>query len=186
MLILLKIFFLLLFLNIKPIFASEECINKKNLKIGLINNDYIDYQYYLYYELGNYAQQNNIDFELAFVDQNIDEFDIVFGEFNQLKNLSIKEISLPNQIKKFYEDNGLDVKNNILPLDLDTLIVLSNQTSSIKNLEELSNIYSPIKYTFGMNFNNNEHLSKLILFSSHQQITDLKSHTVESTLQFFE
>ena len=182
LLILLKIFFLLLFLNIKPIFASEECINKKNLKIGLINNDYIDYQYYLYYELGNYAQQNNIDFELAFVDQNIDEFDIVFGEFNQLKNLSIKEISLPNQIKKFYEDNGLDVKNNILPLDLDTLIVLSNQTSSIKNLEELSIIYSPIKYTFGMNFNNNEHLSKLILFSSHQQITDLKSHTVESTL----
>ena len=182
LLILLKIFFLLLFLNIKPIFASEECINKKNLKIGLINNDYIDYQYYLYYELGNYAQQNNIDFELAFVDQNIDEFDIVFGEFNQLKNLSIKEISLPNQIKKFYEDNSLDVKNNILPLDLDTLIVLSNQTSSIKNLEELSIIYSPIKYTFGMNFNNNEHLSKLILFSSHQQITDLKSHTVESTL----
>ena len=182
LLILLKIFFLLLFLNIKPIFASEECINKKNLKIGLINNDYIDYQYYLYYELGNYAQQNDIDFELAFVDQNIDEFDIVFGEFNQLKNLSIKEISLPNQIKKFYEDNSLDVKNNILPLDLDTLIVLSNQTSSIKNLEELSIIYSPIKYTFGMNFNNNEHLSKLILFSSHQQITDLKSHTVESTL----
>ena len=182
MLILLKIFFLLLFLNIKPIFASEECINKKNLKIGLINNDYIDYQYYLYYELGNYVQQNDIDFELAFVDQNIDEFDIVFGEFNQLKNLSIKEISLPNQIKKFYEDNGLDIKNNILPLDLDTLIVLSNQTSSIKNLEELSIIYSPIKYTFGMSFNNNEHLSKLISFSSHQQIIGLESHIVESTL----
>ena len=182
LLILLKIFFLLLFLNIKPIFASEECINKKNLKIGLINNDYIDYQYYLYYELGNYVQQNDIDFELAFVDQNIDEFDIVFGEFNQLKNLSIKEISLPNQIKKFYEDNGLDIKNNILPLDLDTLIVLSNQTSSIKNLEELSIIYSPIKYTFGMSFNNNEHLSKLISFSSHQQIIGLESHIVESTL----
>src|SRR5210317_562702 len=33
-----------------------------------------------------------------------------------------------------------------------------------------------------MNFNNNEHLSKLISFSSHQQITDLESHNVESTL----
>ena len=53
---------------------------------------------------------------------------------------------------------------NILPLDLDTLVVLSNQASSLKNLEELSNIFSPIKYTFGMNFNNNEHLSKLISF----------------------
>jgi len=101
-LILLKVFFLLLYIFTKPILASEECSNEKNLKIGLINNDYIDYQYYLYYELGNYVQENNIDFELAFIDKNIDEFDIVFGEFNQLKNLSIKEISLPNQIKKFY------------------------------------------------------------------------------------
>ena len=182
LLILLKVFFLLLFIYTRPIFASEECSDDKNLKIGLINNDYIDYQYYLYYELGNYVQQNNIDFELAFVDQNIDEFDIVFGEFNQLKNLSIKEISLPNQIKKFYEENGLDIKHNILPLDLDTLVVLSNQAYSLKNLEELSNIFSPIKYTFGMNFNNNEYLSKLIFFSSHQKIIDLESHTVESTL----
>ena len=183
LLILLKVFFLLLFIYSRPIFASEKCSDDKNLKIGLINNDYIDYQYYLYYELGNYVQQNNdIDFELAFVDKNIDEFDIVFGEFNQLKNLSITEILLPNQIKKFYEENGLDIKHNILPLDLDTLVVLSNQTSSLNNLEELSNIFSPIKYTFGMNFNNNEHLSKLISFSSHQQITDLESHTVESTL----
>ena len=182
LLILFKVFFLLLFIYTRPIFASSECSDDKNLKIGLINNDYIDYQYYLYYELGNYVQQNNIDFELAFVDQNIDEFDIVFGEFNQLKKLSITEILLPNQIKKFYEENGLDIKHNILPLDLDTLVVLSNETSSLKNLEELSNIFSPIKYTFGMNFNNNEHLSRLISFSSHQQIIDLESHTVESTL----
>ena len=182
LLILLKVFFLLLLIYIRPIFASEECSDDKNLKIGLINNDYIDYQYYLYYELGNYVQQNNIDFELAFVDQNIDEFDIVFGEFNQLKKLSITEILLPNQIKKFYEENGLDIKHNILPLDLDTLVVLSNETSSLKNLEELSNIFSPIKYTFGMNFNNNEHLSRLVSFSSHQQIIDLESHTIESTL----
>ena len=182
LLILLKVFFLLLYIFTKPILASEECSNEKNLKIGLINNDYIDYQYYLYYEVGKYVQENNTDFELAFIDKNIDEFDIVFGEFNQLKNLSIKEISLPNQIKKFYEDNGLDIKHNILPLDLDTLVVLSNQTYSLKNLEELSNIFSPIKYTFGMNFNNNEYLSKLIFFSNHQKIIDLESHSVESTL----
>ena len=147
-----------------------------------MDNDYIDYQYYLYYELGNFAKQNNIDFKIDFLDQNLDEFDIVFGEYNQLKNLSIKEISLPNQIKKFYEENGLDIKHNILPLDLDTLIVLSNQTNSPKNLEELSNIFSPIKYTFGMNFNNNEYLYKLISSSSHQQIIDLETHDIESTL----
>lgn len=177
-----KIFFLILFFYSKPIVASNNCISENNIKVGLINNDFIDYQNYLYYELGNYARENNIDFELAFVDQNIDEFDIVFGEFNQLKNLSIKEISLPNEIKKFYENNGLDIKHNILPLDLDTLVVLSNQDSSIKNLEEFSTIFSKIKYTFGFNFNNNEHLSKLISFSTNQQIIDLKSHNVESTL----
>ena len=182
LLILSKIIFLILFLFQKPIFASEECTYEKNLKIGLINNDYIDYQYYLYYELGNYVQKNNIDFELSFVDQNIDEFDIIFGEFNQLKKLYVKEISLPNKINKFYGDNGLTIKHNVLPLDLDTLIVLSNQKSSIENLEELSNIFSSIKYTFGMNFNDNEYLSKLISFASHQQIIDLESHTTESTL----
>ena len=182
MIVVFKIFFLILFFYSKPIVASNNCISENNIKVGLINNDFIDYQNYLYYELGNYARENNIDFELAFVDQNIDEFDIVFGEFNQLKNLSIKEISLPNEIKKFYENNGLDIKHNILPLDLDTLVVLSNQDSSIKNLEEFSTIFSKIKYTFGFNFNNNEHLSKLISFSTNQQIIDLKSHNVESTL----
>ena len=68
---------------------------------------------------------------------------------------------------------------------MDTLILLSNQTISLKNLEELSNIFSPVKYTFGMNFNNNEHLSKLVLFSSHQQILDFDSHIIESTLSSF-
>ena len=104
-----KIFFLLIFFSSKPIWASEECSSENNIRVGLIKNDFIDYQYYLYYELGNYAQVNNLEFELDIVDKNIDEFDIIFGEFNQLKNLSIKEISLPNQIKKFYKDNGLEI-----------------------------------------------------------------------------
>ena len=33
-----------------------------------------------------------------------------------------------------------------------------------------------------MNFNHNEHLPKLILFSNHQQNIDLESHSLESTL----
>ncbi len=185
MIVFLKFFLLILFIYIKPLFASNECNKEANLRVGLINNNYIDYQYYLYYELGNYAQENDIEFELGFVDKNIDHFDIIFGEFNQLKNLSIKEISLPNKIKKFYEENGLDIKHNILPLDLDTLVILSNQSFSIKNLEELSNRFSPIKYTFGMNFNNNKDLSKLIMFSSHQQAINLESHNIESTLSAF-
>ena len=185
MLIFLKFFLFIFFIYTKPLFSSNECNEEADLKVGLINNNYIDYQYYLYYELGNYAQENDIEFELGFVDKNIDDFDIIFGEFNHLKNLSIKEISLPNKIKKFYEENGLDIKHNILPLDLDTLVILSNQSFSIKNLEELSNSFSPVKYTFGMNFNNDKDLSKLIMFSSHQQAINLESHNIESTLSVF-
>ena len=185
MFLIFKIFLLIVFFYPKPFFASEECGIENNLRVGLLNNDFIDYQYYLYYELGNYAQINNLDFELNIVDKNIDEFDIIFGEFNQLKSLSIKEISLPDQIKRFYKDNGLEISQNILPLDLDTLIVLSNENYSLNNLQELSNIYSPIKYTFGMNFNYNQDLSKLISFSNHHETLKLESNTVESTLSSF-
>ena len=180
-----KIFFLILFFYSKPIVASDNCISENNIKIGLINNEFIDYQYYLYYELGNYARENDIDFEIGVVDKNIDYFDIIFGDFNQLQHLSKKEIPLPDEVKKFYEDNGLDITKNILPLDLDTLIILSNQSYSVDNLWELSNFYSPIKYTFGMNFNNNDDLSKIILFSSRYNGTKIESHTIESTLSLF-
>ena len=185
MILIFKIFFLFIFFSSKPIWASEGCSSEKNLRVGLIKNDFIDYQYYLYYELGNYAKVNNLEFELGIVDKNIDEFDIIFGEFNQLKNLSIKEISLPDPIKRFYRDNGLEISQNILPLDLDTLIVLSNEIYSLEDLEELSNLYSPIKYTFGMSFNNNEDLYRLINFSNHQETIKLDSNTVESTLSSF-
>ncbi len=182
LLLIFKIFFILLFVHSKPIFASEGCSIENNLKVGLIDNKFIDYQYYLYYELGNYAQEKNLEFEIDIVDKNIDEFDIIFGEFNQLKNLSLKKISLPDQVKRFYKNNGLDINQNILPLDLDTLIILSNEIYALKNIEELSNLYSPIKYTFGMNFNNNEDLSRLISFINHQKTINLKSNMVESTL----
>ena len=175
----------MIFIFIRPVLASEECTNKNDLKIGLLKNDFIDYKHYLYYEIGNYAKDNNIEFEIRIVNNDIDNFDIIFGEFNQLKKLSTKELQLPDKIKKFYEENGIEIKHNILPLDLDTFVLLSNDIYSIKNLEEFSNIYSPIKYTFGMNFNNNEDLLKLILFTNHQQPIKLESHTIESTLSFF-
>ena len=63
MIVVFKIFFLILFFYSKPIVASDNCISENNIKIGLINNEFIDYQYYLYYELGNYARENDIDFE---------------------------------------------------------------------------------------------------------------------------
>ena len=43
------------------------------------------------------------------------------------KTFPLKKFQLPDQIKRFYEDNGLEISQNLLPLDLDTLIVLSNE-----------------------------------------------------------
>lgn len=186
MLIVIKFLLILIVFYVKTIFASEECVTETNLKIGIIENEYIDYQYYIYYELGNFAQENKIEFDVGYVENNINEFDIVFGEWDRLSKLSLNEISLPNKINQYYKNNGIKIKGNILPLDLDTFIVLSNQNLSVQNLEELINFYSPIKYTFGMSFNKSNDLLKLISFTSHQGINQLKSHTIESTLNSFE
>ena len=133
-----KIFFLILFFYSKPIVASNNCGSENNIKIGLIHNEFIDYQYYLYYELGNYAQENDIDFELGLVNKNIDEFDIIFGEFDELSKLfTTREISLPNQVTKYYNNNGLNISQNILPLDLDTFVLLSDKNIKIENFEDI-------------------------------------------------
>ena len=91
MLILIKFLLILIFFNIKLIFASEECKTDSNLKIGLIENEYIDYKHYLYYELGNFVQNKNIEFEISFVENNANNFDIIFGEWNELSKLSSKQ-----------------------------------------------------------------------------------------------
>ena len=184
MLILIKLVLIFTVINIKSVFASEECKTDSNLKIGLMENEYIDYQYYLYYELANFVREKNIEFDLQFVKNNVDDFDIIFGEWDKISKLSLYEISLPSKIKDFYQNNGIKINNNVLPLDLDTFILLSNQNYSLESLEGLSNFYSPIKYTFGMNFNDNN-LIKLISFISHQDIEDLNSNTFESAISSF-
>ena len=63
------IFSILFFLFSKNSF-SNECLNKKELNIGLIDNDFIDYKYYLYYALGEYSSINNIQFTISEVDHN--------------------------------------------------------------------------------------------------------------------
>ena len=60
---------------------SKECENNSKLKVGIIENEFIDYKYYLYYSLYNYSLIDSSEFELEVVDNNIDEFDIVFGEY---------------------------------------------------------------------------------------------------------
>ena len=67
-------------------------------------------------------------------------------------------------------------------MDLDTFIILSNQNYTIKNLEELSNLNNLVKYTFGMSFDKNDDLLKLISYTNHKDFIELDSHSTESVL----
>jgi len=44
------------------------------LNIGFIENNYIDYKYYLYYALGDYSLINDVEFTISEVNQNANEF----------------------------------------------------------------------------------------------------------------
>lgn len=174
-----------LFISLRITYADEECDTQSDLKVGLIKNSFIDYEHYFYYELGKFAQKENINFQLSFIENDIDKYDIIFGEWHELSKLSLHKISLPNKIISFYKNNGIEINDNVFPLDLDTFIILSKKDYGIKSLEEISNFISPIKYTFGMSFNQKIDLLKLISFSSRQVSLDLDSQIIESNLNSF-
>ena len=181
--IFIKFFYVLILLIFTSInLKSKECINTDILKIGIIENDYIDYKYYLYYMLGEYTHSKSIEFELKSVENNIDEFDIIFGEYYDLYNLSINKINLPDKIKNFYNNNELNITENLLPLDLDTFILLSKSEFAQINFEDLVNHYDNIKYTLGFSIKSKENLYKMInhiLDTNEFNFTDI---TVESKL----
>ena len=102
--------------------SAKECKFGNIIKIGLIKNDYINYQYYLSYMIDKYSLKNSVNYELIEVDGNIDEFDIIFGEYKDLKKLSIRNIQLPTKLEISYKENNIIIDNNILPLDLHTFI----------------------------------------------------------------
>ncbi len=173
--------FLFIFLLTKSIFASQ-CESKTNLKIGLIKENFIDYEPYLFYTLGNYSSNKNLEFEINFVENNVDEFDIIFGEYYELDKLSKFNIEYPEEIKSFYEKNGIIRSNNIFPLDLDTLILLSHDPVNRKNFQELLNYYDPSKYTLGMNISNKKNLIDLISYNLEINNSFDKNITLESLL----
>ncbi len=161
---------------------SKECINTDILKIGIIENDYIDYKYYLYYMLGEYTHSKSIKFELKSVENDIDEFDIIFGEYYDLYNLSISKINLPDKIKNFYTNNELNITENLLPLDLDTFILLSNSEFIQINLEDLVNHYNQVKYTLGFSIKSKENLYKMINHILDTNEFNFNDITIESKL----
>ena len=167
------------------VILSEECDFQNNLKVGIIENDYIDYTYYLYYALGEYSLQNSINFEISNVKNNPDDFDIIFGEYNDLNKLSLVEIELPTKIKSFYDENKIQIVNNILPLDLDTFILISQNEMENLNFEELSEYYNSFQYTLGMSFKNKIDLNNLQIFITEQNGININRNVYDQIVTLF-
>ena len=182
-----QIYFLFIFLFIIKSLSGNECETNSILKIGLIDNDYINYEYYLYYELGNFAVNKNLEFEIQKVENNVNEFDIIFGEYYDLIKLSQNKVNYPNKIKNYYSENNIELSNNIFPLDLDTFILISkNIEKKINNLEDLSKYYDPIRYTLGINFKLKNEVSKIIAYNTGYTEFNLEIIENETLLNLFE
>ena len=176
-----KLFFFIFLFSFKiSNIYSTECKFQNKIKVGLIDNDYIDYSYYLYYFLGNFSLHNEIDFELQKVDSNIDEFDIIFGDYFDLKKLSKRKINIPDKLSKFYENNGIIISNNIFPLDLDSFVILSKGNKIQSNLESLANLYSPVRYTLGMTFLPKHQLINFVIYNLENEKIILNNTQAET------
>ncbi len=177
------IFILLLIFQKNSI--ANECLIKKELNIGFIENNYIDYKYYLYYALGEYSLINDVEFTISEVNQNANEYDIIFGEFRDLAKLSLNQFQVPSKVLNFYNDNEVEVMANIFPLDLDTFILLSQDDYEKLNFEEFSELYNPIKYTLGMSFKTKEDIINLIIYQLEQPSINVNSLSFELTADLF-
>jgi hypothetical protein len=181
-----QIYFLFILFFIIKTLSGNECGTNSPLKIGLIENDYINYEYYLYYELGNFAVDKNLEFEIQKVENNVNEFDIIFGEYYDLIRLSQNKVNYPTSIKNYYSENNIELSNNIFPLDLDTFILVSkNIEKKINNLEDLSKYYDPIRYTLGINFKLQNEVSKIIAYNSGYTDFNLEVIENETLLNLF-
>ena len=181
-----QIYFLFILFFIIKTLSGNECESNSPLKIGLIENDYINYEYYLYYELGNFAVDKNLEFEIQKVENNVNEFDIIFGEYYDLIKLSQNKVNYPTNIKNFYSENNIEISNNIFPLDLDTFILTSkNIEKKINNLEDLSKYYDPIRYTLGINFKLQNEVSKIIAYNTGYKDFNLEIIENETLLNLF-
>ena len=181
-----QIYFLFILFFIIKTLSGNECESNSPLKIGLIENDYINYEYYLYYELGNFAVDKNLEFEIQKVKNNVNEFDIIFGEYYDLIRLSQNKVKYPTSIKNYYDENNIELSNNIFPLDLDTFILISkNIKKKINNLEDLSKYYDPIRYTLGINFKLQNEVSKIIAYNTGYTDFNLEIIENETLLNLF-
>lgn len=164
---------------------SEECKQNKKIKVGFFKNDFINYQYFLYYMLDKYSLKHSVDFEIDMIGNNINEYDIIFGDYDLLLKLKKKEVKYPDTVRDFYLKNEIEIKNNLFPLDLYTFLVISKNDSEYITLDDLSEIFSPIKYTIGLSFLSKKNLVYLISNNKNNKFLDFNKNDIEYRLKLF-
>ena len=181
-----SIFFItLLILFLENISYADECSIRPKIKVGIVENNFIDYSYYIYYALDKYSLEYDVEFELENIENNPNNFDIIFGDYKDLSKLSIKEILLPKHVSDFYEKNQIKININLLPLDLDTFIILSKEKHKYLNFEDFSNYFSPLKYSLGMSFKNKKNIINILKYNLEEEIIDPRNLSFESNMIAF-
>lgn len=165
---------------------SDECKFKDKVKVGIIDNNYINYKDYLNYTLDRYALSNSIKFEIKYTKSQDNTFDLIFGDYKDLVNFDLKKIEYPKKLLEFYEKNNIVIHDNLVPLDLDTFIILSSSKKKIENLENFSNFKDQNKYSLGANLLNNNNLIDLFSYSLNEQNVNNENNSFESNLRSFQ
>lgn len=84
----------------------------------------------------------------------------------------------------FYSKNEIEIKNNLFPLDLYTLLLISKNENEINSLDDLSKIFNSFKYSLGLSFLNKKDL-KYLLIDKKNKLFDFKKINNEYRLKLF-
>lgn len=164
---------------------SQTCEYEEKLKIGLIENKYVDYKDLLQYEISKLSNIVEIEFNQNINKEEYSNYDLVFGEYWDLLDFPLSTIDLPNELQRFYDENKIKVINNLLPLDLDTFIIISNDKHDFKYLDEIANLNYSNKYTIGLSLLNEEKLLQLITYGMNNNSIDLNNIEIEYLLTIY-
>ena len=166
---------------------SKNCEIKKNIKIGILEYEFINYFQYIYYELDNFSSKNEIFFEIESIKKEFENYDIVFGEYVDINQYANKELEYPDEVLDFYKSNGIKITKNLIPLDLDTFILISNHENQNYNifLDDLININDSTKYTWGMSFKDSKRFINLINFNLSYQKEKLNHPKIDYILNLY-
>ena len=101
------------------------------------------------------------------------------------KNTQKNKIKYPKKINDFYSINEIEIKENILPLDLDTFIVVSKNDFQKINFEDLKDFFDPSKYTIGLSFLSKENIIELLLSDMNDNPANIYEIDLESKINNF-